>query len=184
MRWSLIVLTMAGPAAADGCDDLWFTRNLIMDRAGYCFGSTLGQAVFDNSDCIGKSVQVAPIDSQLVARIQNLEKVHGCRVNTSGTHLDLPDSFVRRQLIDLPVRDEFESACLGWLGQVVPLRSGTSTLAPVIGQILPGQTVSYGHYPVGNWSYVTVSNRGAWQPVGGGWLDLGTYGEQCEQVAG
>ena len=44
-RLALLCALLASPAAAsDVCDDLWFTRNLIMDRAGYCFGSVLGRA--------------------------------------------------------------------------------------------------------------------------------------------
>ena len=48
-RAAICAFVVAGPAAADErCHDLWFARNAIMDRAGYCFGSVLGQAVFDN----------------------------------------------------------------------------------------------------------------------------------------
>ncbi|MEL0436252.1 YARHG domain-containing protein [Phycobacter sp. K97] len=72
----LIALTLlAGPAAAsDYCHDLWYTRNAIMDQAGYCFGSVLGQAVFGTGPCIGKSVTLSPQDNRTVARLRAAEK--------------------------------------------------------------------------------------------------------------
>jgi len=42
---ALICTLLAAPVQAlDYCDELWFTRNLAFDRAGYCFGSPLGKA--------------------------------------------------------------------------------------------------------------------------------------------
>ncbi|MCK5500992.1 MAG: YARHG domain-containing protein, partial [Tritonibacter mobilis] len=66
----LLALAAATPAVAgDYCADLWFTRNAIIDRAGYCFGSTLGQRLFDNGDCIAKSVSLSDADKAKVALI-------------------------------------------------------------------------------------------------------------------
>ena len=47
----LLSLCVTPAFALDHCEEWWFTRNLVFDRAGYCFSSPLGQAVFDNSDC-------------------------------------------------------------------------------------------------------------------------------------
>ncbi|MEX0316748.1 MAG: DUF4453 domain-containing protein [Ruegeria sp.] len=179
----LLLSTSPAWAGGDGCHDLWFTRNLIMDRAGYCFGSALGQAAFDNSDCIGKSVSLDPASAQMVDQIRGMERFHGCTVDTGQVWLDLDDVFIRRQLTDLPIREEFESACIGWLGPVTILYSGHSPGAVPVGQIQPGDTLSYSHLPVGNWTYLTV--RGPdWQIKGGGWLDTAATPEQCREVAG
>ena len=87
-RLILALILLASPAAAaDVCDDLWFTRNLIMDRAGYCFGSALGQAVFDNGNCIGKSVSLSTQLQRQVAEIRELEKQIPCKVDTARTRL-------------------------------------------------------------------------------------------------
>lgn len=169
--------------AGDGCHDLWFTRNLIMDRAGYCFGSALGQAVYDNGDCVGKTVSLGPSQTQQVNTIRGMEKFHGCNVNTSGRYLDVPDHSIRRYLIDLPIRDEYESACLGWLGPVTPLYSGHSLGTAPLGQIQPGDYVHYAHIPVGSWTYVTVQTP-QWQIKTGGWLDMNSITETCQDYAG
>ncbi|KIC34946.1 DUF4453 domain-containing protein [Leisingera sp. ANG-M7] len=179
-----VFFLLAAPAlASDACHDLWFTRNAVIDRAGYCFGSPLGQAVFNNGDCTGKSVSLPPQSERLVADVKQMEARFGCRVNNKQTHLDLDDLFLRYQLWDLPVRDEFESACLGWLGPVMGLRAGHRPDAPLVGQIDPGDYVNYSHIPVGSWTYVTTSGPD-WQVTSGGWLDTSQFQEQCQDYAG
>jgi len=179
----LIWFAIAGMASAEWCHDFWFTRNLVMDRAGYCFGSVLGQSAFDNSDCTGKQVSLSSGSARLVAEIQALEAYHGCRVNTSQPVLYLDDAAIRRVLYDLPIRDEFESACIGWLGSVTPLFAGHSNGSPVIGTIGAGDNVNYSHVPVGSWTYVTISGAD-WVIKGGGWLDLSTGEAPCRDYAG
>ena len=71
-------------------------------------------------------------------------------------------TWLRRQLTDLPVRDDLESACFGWLGERLPLRAGHRQNAQVLGQIQPGDTISYSHLSEGGWTYVTTST-GDWQ---------------------
>ena len=179
----LLLLLTASPAfASDICNDLWFSRNAVMDRAGYCFGSPLGQAVFDNRDCTGKSVTISASNQRVVADLQRAERRLGCKVNTKARRLQLYDLSIRRHLMDQPVRDEFESACLGWIGPVIPLRAGTDARRPVIGAIQPGDYVSYAHIPRQGWTYVTVTD-GNRRLKSGGWLDLAVP-EQCAQFAG
>ncbi|WP_421724477.1 DUF4453 domain-containing protein [Bauldia sp.] len=188
MRWfwiAVFVTALAGPAFAggDGCHDLWFTRNQVMDRAGYCFGSTLGQAVFDNSDCTGKSVTLGADDRALVKQIQALEAQFQCRVDTSQATLDLDDVAIRRQLKDLPIAEEFPGGCLGWLGPETPLHAGHSRATDVIGRILPGDYVGYFHIPEGKWTYVTAADTN-WTLKSGGWLKEGPEGTTCKDYAG
>lgn len=166
---ALLALFSAPMALANGCHDLWFTRNLVMDRAGYCFGSVLGQAQFDNSDCVGKQVTLAPYWSNFVAQVQALEREWGCKVNSSQTVLDLEDAWIRRQLVHLPLRDELGSGCLGWQGPATPLYAGFDGVSPAIGSINPGNYVTFYHWPVGEWTYVTVSGPD-WVRFSGGWL--------------
>lgn len=154
----LVLCVLAAPLrAATGCEDVWFTRNLIMDRAGYCFSSPLGRALFDNSDCIGTSVQPDAKSMSIVAQIRSLEAQHNCRVDTNRTWIDLPDINFRRVLTDHPIRDEFESSCLGWIGATANLYAGQDGAARILGQIFQGDYVHFAHYGgAPGWSYVTV----------------------------
>ena len=64
MRW-ILLLGLVWPVQAwalEICDDLWLTRNLIFDRAGYCFGSVLGKSVFDNEGCTPGVPELAEAD--------------------------------------------------------------------------------------------------------------------------
>ena len=90
-----IICTLSTLALAnDGCDDLWFTRNLIFDQVGYCFGSPLGQAVFDNADCTAKTPQLSDQDRTRVDAIEAEEARWDCRVDTSKTHVGCAQPFV------------------------------------------------------------------------------------------
>ena len=179
----LLALIPTAAAASDGCHDLWFTRNLIMDRAGYCFGSALGKATFDNSDCTGKSVSLDSGLRQLVDRIRSLERQYGCSVDTGSTRLDLNDLFVRFRLVDLPVAEEFPAGCLGWLGPQIQLHTGRDPNLPVIGRIGRGDYVGFFHVPDGGWTYVTVADPD-WAVKGGGWMPGGIDDADCRDWAG
>lgn len=168
---------------ADDCPDLWFTRNLIADRAGYCFGSVLGQALFDNSGCIGKEIALTPTDEAKIARIREYERLRDCRIDTSQPRLDLYDAHIRRLLSDLPVSSGFEGACIRYRGPATPLYAGTSLSAPVIGEIRTGDNVSFAHEPVGGWSYITTYGAGTY-PGTGGWTDVAFEDNTCEDYAG
>ena len=101
MSFFLTAMTLPiGAFAGETCEDLWFTRNLIMDRAGYCFGSALGQSLFDNGDCLGKSVVLDAASSRLVQELRAREAQFACttwrglrcmRVSVSGWATDEND---------------------------------------------------------------------------------------------
>ena len=181
---SVLLILVATPAMAnEACHDLWFTRNLIMDRAGYCFGSTLGKAVFDNSDCTGKSVTLGENWQQQVSRLRARETQLECKVDTSRPFLDLPDADIRRRLNTLPVRDEFESACIGWLKSDLSLHASTHAASTVVGVVSPGDNVSFRHDAVGEWNYVTVTGKD-WGYKSAGWTDSAFAIGDCAQFAG
>ncbi|MDU9003201.1 DUF4453 domain-containing protein [Sedimentitalea todarodis] len=191
MRFLFIVplLWLAVPAQAEtGCEDVWFTRNLIMDRAGYCFDSALGQALFDNSDCIGKQVQPDPYYRPVINEILRLEVEHACRIDTNRQWLDMDDINFRRVLTDFPVRDEFEGGCLGWTGPQTPLYDGHHEPFRAIGQVGPGDYVHFAHYAVqgageAGWRYVTV-HAPVWGPFkSAGWM-YWPGEEPCADYAG
>ncbi|NND17459.1 MAG: DUF4453 domain-containing protein [Silicimonas sp.] len=179
-----LLLILATPALADdACHDLWFARNATFDRAGFCFGTALGKAVFDNTGCIGNSVALSTDAAALVVRIREREAEHGCRVDASRTVLELRDLPIRRLLVRQPVRDVFESACLGWLSTPTPLFAGPDAATGAIGEITAGAYVSYAHEAEGGWTYVTTSTPD-WTVTSGGWLEVASVEERCTDFAG
>ena len=183
MRLTLVLCLLSGPTWADACHDWWFTRNLIIDRAGYCFGSVLGQAQFDNTGCIGKDVTLDAASTQAVNDIRALEAEYQCRVDTGQQVLNLPDRDLRLRLAALPIADGLESACITYRAAPLALRSGPWPDAPVIGQITAGLSISYAHLPAGNWAYVTTYTRDT-AFVSGGWLSAVIGENDCEFWAG
>ena len=159
---------------------MWFTRNLIIDRAGYCFGSALGRAVFDNSDCTGRNLILPPDVLALVEAI--LDREGNCMVDTTATTLDMRDVEWRKRMIDLPMPVGEESTCIGWLKDPFPLRRARSEDAPKSVMVQPGDTLLFQFEDVDAWSFVELSRDGA--EVGVGWAVLPDLGEDCEMIAG
>lgn len=161
-RFALVILAslVAGPALAfDPCDDLWFSRNQLYDRAGYCFSSPLGKAVFDNADCTGTEVSLEPGGDELVAYVQGMEDLFACAVDTSATSLDIANIPLRLRLETVVALSEFASGCLGWTGEAIPLRAGPREEAEVISVAMPGDDLVWEYEGIGwpeGWSFLTI----------------------------
>ncbi|MEM6276742.1 MAG: DUF4453 domain-containing protein [Pseudomonadota bacterium] len=188
---SVLLALLGSPAIADAiCDDLWLSRNAVMDRAGFCFESPLGLALFDNKDCFGTDVTLTSPEEELLAAIQDYEEELACAVDTSATSLEIGDLDIRLRLSSIPVRDSTESACLGWQGRRALLLTGTYEGARVSGSVEEGDTIlsqhqsyedSFGRF----WSYYTVTTRiGLPSPViAAGWTYENLF-ETCDKIAG
>jgi hypothetical protein len=189
MRAALAALVgfLPGQAFAGYCEDLWFTRNAILDRAGVCFGTPLAQAVFDNTGCTGTSVNLAPPFVELINRFNAAEREVGCRIDTSRTFLDLKDLAIRQRLASLPIPEDRGQGfgCVGWRGPVVNLLDSHEPHGLPVGRLDPGDTVYFFHLPVNDWAYVTTEAPGAVGLKSGGWMpqawDMRTM---CAQQAG
>lgn len=68
-------------AFADSCYDLWYERNAIYDARGFCFKSSLGKRVFDNSDCYTDRPRFTRSEQRRIDQIIRQERRLGCRVN-------------------------------------------------------------------------------------------------------
>lgn len=169
------------------CEDLWFARNLIHDRAGYCFSSPLGQAQFDNSDCTTRNATLAPAQAALVARIRQSEAQYSCNLDTNRTWLTYPDELEPyRRMADVPVRDFGATGCIGYRGPVLTLRNGASHAAAAIGQLRPGASITFAHWPLNGWSYVSIYPQGYAPdgPADWGWVAIGEGMPPCDSYAG
>lgn len=178
----LFACTLAGPAAAlENCDEWWFTRNLIFDRAGYCFASSLGQSIFDNTGCTPGDPGLDRDTLNIVAGIQALEQQWECKVDTAGNSLHVPDLPMRLQMVDIPVPDEYESGCMGWRGTPLTLRIARDDGAKITGVIEAGEDIYYGFVGVEGWSFVLSPGGDADM----GWMRNAPFnGESCTNVAG
>lgn len=185
----LIAALCAIPASAEvweygeaECNQLWFMRNLVMDRAGYCFGSPLGQALFDNGDCRGTSITLGQRETRQVNRIRELEAEIGCRVDTGRRSLDIDGLDAIRRLRDMPLPDNGGSACT-WAGGSVTLYDGHSEGSAAIGRMERGDRVSFGYLGEGDWHAIHV-----WKGGHGvlGWLarDAADFEQSCTDWAG
>ncbi|WP_373355758.1 DUF4453 domain-containing protein [Pseudoroseicyclus sp. CXY001] len=181
IRLALLFALLGAPAAAlDLCAEYWFTRNQIFDRAGYCFGSPLGAAIFDNGDCTTSAPALSPADKALAERLAEEEGWLGCRTDTSATALAIPGLAQRLRLEDIPVPAPYESACLGWTGERLVLRSGRSAASAATGVIQPGETILWSYEEVGGWGFF-ISESGN----GMGWAPSPPLNEEtCEALAG
>ena len=115
---------LAGSAAAQDplCEQWWYARNLIFDRAGYCFASPLGQALFDNADCTTSDPQLPPEEAQLVEDIRFMEGEFDCAVDSSSTSLAFFDAALMEGWTpDVPIPAEYGSGCFGYHGPPIPL---------------------------------------------------------------
>jgi len=155
-----IMPTLALADIEPTCEELWFSRNAMLNDAGYCFSSPLGRSLFDNSDCTTQSPEVSPEVAVQFSRIQALEldapyvSDGMCRVDTNQTGLsDVRHLDLRKSLAFQPSTDGSSSACIGYRGEPISLRTAPDDAAEVLGQIPIGATVSYSHLPWEGWNF-------------------------------
>ncbi len=185
----LLALCTAAPALADDifCEQPWFTRNLIFDRAGFCFSSPLGQALFDNSDCTGTDITLPERDRAGIDMILELEEYSLCDIDSSATTLEHLVQFeYLREMDVIPIPVEHESGCMGYLGPILPLRTGPSNSARVLEQELePGMSIGFGSLAESGWEFVSIYPED-WDggAIGHGWVNFHRDFPECEQYAG
>ncbi len=187
----LLLPLLTSPASAQTdyayCEDLWFARNLIFHRAGHCFSSPLGRAQFDNSQCTTRNATLPSALATQVAQIRVIERQFSCNVDTRRTTLsNQADLNAYRYMIDVPIRDFGATGCTGYRGSVLMLRNGARANAAVIGQIAPGASITFAHWPLNGWDYVSVHSQGygSKNPMIWGWAFIGPGMPICDSYAG
>jgi hypothetical protein len=69
------------PAAAQGCEELWYQRNRIYKEAGYCFRTPRGIRTFGNAGCAYDDEREVPLSArqrEVVAGLRETERMLGC----------------------------------------------------------------------------------------------------------
>lgn len=120
----------------------------MMDYAGYCFQSPLGQAMFDNSDCTTTQPQLSAAAKAMTQQIIKNETALACDVDTSRSRL-VPDAVSnidqRRELeVQPPVPNtwEAETSCIGY-GDMVPIYAAPDHSARVLDVMHPGGSINF-----------------------------------------
>lgn len=130
------------------CDELWFARNAMMDKAGYCFGSPLGKALFDNSDCTTTDPQLESAAQAMVQQITKNEAALSCVVDTQRKTLEDGAIGYIRQRIELDVQPPVpglwhaEESCMGY-GADVPVYAAPDQGARVIETMRQGGDIHF-----------------------------------------
>ncbi len=156
------------PSGANACEEMWYLRNLIADRAGYCFTTPLGEAIFDNGDCTTTELGLSPSESARFHAIRAVEEAYSCAVDVSKTTLPYLERRDWNLIETLPVPDGLESACQGYRFRPFALRSGPRGDAAVVGEVRTGDTVRFRYLDEGDWMFLITDGPSAalgWAPV-------------------
>ncbi|WP_208351452.1 YARHG domain-containing protein [Pseudaestuariivita rosea] len=150
----LAVFILCAPvwAANDNpqCNELWFARNAMLDQGGYCFSSPLGQAVFDNSDCITRSPVISAAARKMIELIRRDERALGCGVDTDISNRA---PFLRymsdRMELDVqpPTTEDWraEFICIDYNGPALNIYSAPETSARVLDRAEARSDISQTH---------------------------------------
>ncbi len=182
-------LSATQSVASEPCEDLWFSRNLVFDQAGYCFGSPLGKAIFDNSDCTTTSPVLSADDKGFVKWIKSKESEWDCKVDTSRStfsEFDIDTIPLRRMLTHPVARSGFESTCIGWRGEAITLYADFTRGDFPIGVIRPGDTIYWAYDYYGepdHWDFLTRIDK-AGKTTTMGWSNVRVDPDKCDAFAG
>lgn len=67
--------------AQNSCYDLWYARNEIYQRKGYCFQTRLARQTFGNTNCYTRAPQFTRAEQLRIESIRREERRRGCNVN-------------------------------------------------------------------------------------------------------
>ena len=189
--------TQGFPAYAFGrasCESLWIERNQILNVAGYCFETALGQAVFDNGDC---TVGRPNLSERALTNISNLEQAELgrlCDVNTGVDQISVHGRYgplrfgaggltLGRWPEMLQTLDVFpditgrERSCtvMGLSADgdnFLALRSGPDVRYPQIGQMMNGERVFSTTACMGRWCFADSVQTGTQNALRNGWFHV------------
>lgn len=173
------------------CESLWVERNQILNVAGQCFETALGQAVFDNGDCIPGTPALPDVAANRISRIQRAEQGRLCAVNSAQSRITVNGRYgplhfgsggitLGRwqgvlQRLDVFPRPARERACtVSGLsaGGFLALRSGPDTRYPQIGELLNGERVISTSACMGRWCFAGAVQNGKRVEQRSGWFHM------------
>ncbi len=193
--WPAMALGQSFPLQAGGrasCESLWLERNQILNEAGQCFDTALGQAVFDNGDCTPGAVALSEGALNRIARLKQAESRRACAVDTTQGQIIAYGRFgplafgnggivlgrwpgALRKLDVFPRAAARERVCtvtgLGE-GDVLALRSGPDVRYAQIGRLENGVRVISGARCEGRWCFADSVRTGNRTDRRFGWFNV------------
>ncbi len=176
------------------CESLWVERNQILNVAGYCFDTALGQAVFDNADCIPGQPALPEAALNRISRLQQAEERRSCEVNTGRGQITVNGRYgplrfgnggltLGRWAAALQQLDVFpqstgrvRSCTVSGLSAngdgFLALRSGPDVRYPQIGQLINGERVSSTSACLGRWCFADTVQSGNRKERRNGWFHV------------
>ncbi len=173
------------------CESLWVERNQILNVAGQCFSTALGQAVFDNGDCTPGAPALPEVAVNRISRIELAEQGRLCQVNTARSQITINGRYgplrfgeggisLGRWLGALQKLDVFpraartRSCTVNGLsnGGFLALRSGPDTRYPQIGQLVNGDRVRSASACNGRWCFADSVENGNRNERRNGWFHV------------
>jgi len=197
ITWLLPVSAISGSfpvlgSGRDGCESLWIERNQIINTAGYCFETVLGQSVFDNSDCVPGAVALPETSLDRISQIERAEGPRACDINTEMALLTVNGRYgplrfgigaiqlgrwpnVLAEMDVFPRESGRERSCtvsgLSNSGDgFLALRSGPDVRYPQIGQLFNGDRVVSTSVCMGRWCFSDSVRIGNVQESLNGWF--------------
>ena len=175
------------------CDSLWVERNQILNVAGQCFNTALGQAVFDNSDCTPGAPALTEAALNRISQIELAEQGRLCAVNTARGQISVNGRYGplrfgngglvlgrwegALQQLDVFPRAARERTCTvsgldpngdGFLA----LRSGPDVRYPQISALYNGERVVSSSACMGRWCFAEAVENGNRVEHRSGWFHV------------
>lgn len=172
-----------GAFANSACDDLWLSRNVIYDLHGYCFGSTLGKKIFDNTGCTTVEPELPAELNERVQRLWARAEKMSCAANQGRSSISVYNLESRKSLLYQPVASETESACLGFQENPIALYDAPIGDAIHIGTVNTGDDIAWFHQDENNWAFITILKRADGSTPISGWSKQREF-PKCDAAAG
>ncbi|GHA50990.1 hypothetical protein GCM10008927_15320 [Amylibacter ulvae] len=180
-----LVFFAAPTWAQSVCDDLWLSRNVIYDAHGYCFGSELGKAIFDNNGCTSVDPTLPPDLQDRIKRIWTQDRSLECAVDQSQTNINVYNQAARLRLLTQPIATEDNvKVCFGAQpNNPIVLHKDKTDTSPVLATIDTGDTLGWLHLNEGDWQFITLMSKSTAGKISSGWTDQA--GDlRCDEIAG
>jgi len=192
-----LVMAAGFPVQGSGptsCESLWLERNQIANVAGACFQSPLGQAVFDNTNCVPGPPALSEDALNRIAQIERAETRAECSIDTSVERVVIngryglmrfgkggvvlgrwPQALAALDVFPRPANRLRTCTVSGLTDDddgFLAVRAGPDVRYPRLGQLANGDIVSSTSFCMGRWCFADMVQSGNRQERLNGWFHV------------